>query len=162
MAADFDELFVEQYPKLVALGVSVSGDHEVARELAQESMIRAHHRWEEVRRYDVPAAWLRRVMSNLLIDHHRSRTAERSALERLGSASATTESVRSTPWVELMAPLTPRQRLVATLYYADDLAVGEIADALDVSTGTVKSTLAKARRRLQSHQPIIEQRGAST
>ena len=38
-----------------------------------------------------------------------------------------------------------------TLYYADDRSVDEIADLLDVSAGTVKTTLFKARRSLARH-----------
>jgi RNA polymerase sigma-70 factor, ECF subfamily len=153
--ADFDALFVEEYPKLVALGVSMTGDREVARELAQETMIRAHARWADLEQYDEPRAWLRRVMSNLLIDHHRLATSERSALERLGSGSASSEDSPGIPsrWAELVSPLTVRQRLVATLYYAEDLSVAEIARILDLSPGSVKSTLSKARHRLRRHHP---------
>ena len=153
--ADFDALFVEEYPKLVALGVSMSGDREVARELAQETMIRAHARWAQLQEYDEPRAWLRRVMSNLLIDHHRSVASERSALDRLGFGPASSEDRPAARllWVELVRPLTARQRLVATLFYAEDLSVADIARILEVSPGNVKSTLSKARRRLRRHQP---------
>jgi RNA polymerase sigma-70 factor (ECF subfamily) len=149
----FDEVFVEEYPKLVALGASMSGDREIARELAQETMLRAHQRWDEVAGYDVPGAWLRRVMSNLLIDHHRSVTSERRAIERL-AAAAPVEGIETSPddWGHLMAALTPQQRLMATLYYADDLSVEEIADTVGISIGGVKSTLSKVRRRLRRHR----------
>lgn len=153
VTAGFEELFFDEYPKLVALGVSMSADHEVARELAQETMIRAHHRWDELEMYDEPRAWLRRVVSNLLIDHHRSRRAEGSAIKRLeGTPPVVGEAFPPpSPWAELVAPLTPQQRIVATLYYADDLSVGEVARTLDVSPGTVKSTLSKVRRRLRQN-----------
>jgi len=147
----FEELFLDEYPKLVALGVLLSLDREIARELAQETMVRAYHRWDELENYDDPRAWLRRVMSNLLIDHHRSRKAERSALRRFsGSITSSGDGqIKSSEWAELVAPLTPQQRIVATFYYADDLSVNEIARTLDISTGTVKSTLSKVRRRLR-------------
>lgn len=38
--------------------------------------MRAHARWDDLSTYAQPGAWLRRVMSNLLIDHHRSAEAE--------------------------------------------------------------------------------------
>lgn len=147
----FEELFLDEYSKLVALGVSMSLDREVARDIAQETMIRAHHRWDEIETYDEPRAWLRRVMTNLLIDHHRSRTAERVALRKVGGSTSAESDGDSNPseWAELIAPLSPQQRIIATLYYADDLSVNEIARTLDISTGTVKSTLSKARRRLR-------------
>lgn len=149
---EFDRLFREEYPKLVALGISVTGDREVARELAQEAMLRAHSNWAMLEGYENPPAWLRRVMSNLLIDHHRSRGTERSALERLAPAvgEAPTTAPPERAWAELIAPLTPLQRVVATLFYAEDRSVLEIATELDLSPGTVKSTLSKIRRRLRT------------
>jgi RNA polymerase sigma-70 factor, ECF subfamily len=146
---EFDRVFREEYPKLVALGISVTGDREVARELAQETMLRAHSKWSVLEGYENPPAWLRRVMSNLLIDHHRSRGTERVALERLRPAVAEAPGPPETAWAELIAPLTPLQRVVATLFYAEDRSVLEIAAELDLSPGTVKSTLSKIRRRLR-------------
>lgn len=148
--SDFDTCFREQFPKLVALGVAMSGSREIARELAQETMLRAHRRWDEVGSYDAPAAWLRRVMSNLLIDHHRTRAAERSAVDRLGHADDTVvrDPEPSTDWAVLIEPLPPSQRAIVTLYYGEDRSVAEIAEILEIAEGTVKSGLAKARSRL--------------
>jgi RNA polymerase sigma-70 factor, ECF subfamily len=155
VAVSFEALFVGEYPKLVALGLAACGDREVARDLAQETMIRAHARWDEVAGYDSPAGWLRRVMSNLLIDHHRSATAGRAALGRLATSASSTvrEPVSpATRWAELVAVLTSQQRIVATLYYAEDRSVDEIARILGISPGAVKSTLSKARDRLRRHE----------
>ena len=81
----FEACFREHFSRLVALGVAMSGSREVARDLAQETMVRALAHWDEIRYYDVPWAWLRRVMTNLLIDHHRARRAEGAAVVRLGT-----------------------------------------------------------------------------
>jgi RNA polymerase sigma factor (sigma-70 family) len=50
----------------------------------------------------------------------------------------------------LIAALPKRQREVIGLYYFVDLPVQQVADLLGVSSGTVKSTLADARKRLHS------------
>jgi RNA polymerase sigma factor (sigma-70 family) len=153
----FDECFRLHYPRLVALGVAMSGSAEVARELAQETMIRAHARWDELQTYERPEAWLRRVMSNLLIDHHRSRAAERAAFTRLQARPiAYAPGEHDVPeWHTLIASLPARQRMIVTLYYAEDLPIDEIATMLDVANGTVKSALAKARDRL--HRTLTEE-----
>lgn len=147
---DFETCFREQYPKLVALGVAMGGNREVARELAQETMLRAHDRWEQVGEYEAPVAWLRRVMTNLLIDHLRSRSVERSAVDRLRARPPRSpgEPDVGPEWSQLVAPLPPSQRAIVTLYYGEDRSVDEIADILDIAVGTVKSGLAKARARL--------------
>lgn len=149
-ASDFETCFREQYPKLVALGVAMCGDREVARELAQETMLRAHDRWEQVGEYEAPVAWLRRVMTNLVIDHLRTTSVERSAVDRFGARPERRagEPDVGPEWSRLIAPLSPAQRAIVTLYYGEDRSVEEIAEILEIAVGTVKSALAKARARL--------------
>jgi RNA polymerase sigma-70 factor (ECF subfamily) len=152
VSTDYETMFREQFPRLVSLGVVMTGRRDIAHELAQETLLRAHRRWDEVSRYDAPAAWCRRVMANLVIDHQRSAASERRAVERLGAApTRDVDGPALAEWSRLVAGLPERQRAVVTLYYADDRSVDEIADLLDVSAGTVKTTLFKARRSLARH-----------
>ena len=151
---DFEMVFRDVFPRLVSLGTLKTGRVDVARDLAQETMLRAHARWGELAAYDSPAAWCHTVMSNLLVDHHRSAASERRAVDRLsgrpdpGDISATPALDR---WNELVAPLPDRQRAIVTLYYADDLSVGQIATLLGMTRGAVKAALFKARRTLRRH-----------
>ena len=143
-------MFRAQFPRLVSLGVAMSGRRDVAHELAQETMLRAHRHWNELSTYKVSGAWLRRVMVNLLIDHHRSRTAERAAVERLAAhGERLVEAPSVDRWLELTSTLPPQQRAIVSLYYADDQSVEAIADALAISIGAVKKSLFKARQTLQ-------------
>lgn len=154
---DYDELFRTAYPRLVAMGLAMSTSRHVSQELAQETMLRAYRHRDQLSTYDAPIAWCRRVMGNLLIDQHRNRTAEATAVERLHVRSETQAAAVSDPaavtasakWSELTASLSPQQRAVATLYYADDQSVADVAAALDIATGTVKSALSKARANLR-------------
>jgi len=65
---DYDEFFAETRPKLVGLGLALTGDLQIAQELAQEALIRAWVHWRRIRSYDQPAAWARRVVRNLAAD----------------------------------------------------------------------------------------------
>src|SRR5690606_34429533 len=91
-----------------------------------------------------------RVMTNLLIDHLRSASVERSAVDRLRARPGPPagEPDIGPEWSQLVAPLPPAQRAIVTLYYGEDRSIEEIADILDIAVGTVKSGLAKARTRL--------------
>jgi RNA polymerase sigma-70 factor, ECF subfamily len=149
----FDECFREHYSRLVALGASMSGSVEVGRDLAQETLLRASQRWDEVAGLEQPGAWLRRVMVNLLIDHHRSGSAERAALKRLNARArevrvADPADVDDAAWCALLAALPARRRLIVELYYGDDRSIAEIAALVGISVGAVKSALGKARARL--------------
>lgn len=143
----FDECFREHYARLVALGVSMTGDRELGRDLAQETFLRLHRRWGDVGSYDNIGAWLSRVISNLAIDHHRTSATRQRTIERIATLPATPPAPAGDgdSWSELLETLPPRQRVIVTLYYADDRSVADIATALDVSPNTVKSALAKAR-----------------
>lgn len=154
---EYDELFRSAYPRLVAMGLAMSTSRHVSQELAQETLLRAHHHRDELADYDAPIAWCRRVMGNLLIDHHRSRASEAAAVERLGHGAVTRSDPTPDPanvaasarWDDLTRSLTPQQRVVATLYYAEDHSVADVAEMLDLATGTVKSALSKARANLR-------------
>ena len=49
----------------------------------------------------------------------------------------------------VLGTLTTRMRLAVDAYYFADLSVAQTAEIMDVSEGTVKSTLADARLRLR-------------
>ncbi len=148
----FEELFRDQYPHLVAFGVSMTGSVEVSRDLAQETMARAHQRWATVTESDVPEAWLHRVMKNLLVDHLRRRHVESNALTRLASRpESASASHGDSRLADLLSVLPERQRLVAALVYGADLSIDDVARALGVAPGTVKATLWQARRSIRRH-----------
>jgi len=148
------------YPRLVAVGVAMLGDVEVARDLAQETMARGHRNWLVVSAADSSEAWLRRVMINLVIDHLRRRRVEARALERVAAAGSASEirHADDVPMAEMLAVLSERQRAVVTLYYVDDLPIAAIAKVLGIAPGTVKALMWKSRRTLMRHFAQEERR----
>lgn len=155
--SEFDEFFRDAYPRLVAFGLAMSTPLHVAQELAQETMLRANGHRDRLSEFDMPYGWCRRVMSNLLIDQHRTRTAEQTAIDRLarspvtnriGGTSDSDPTESDDAWAAMVAPLTWQQRCIATLYYGEDRSVADIADDLGLSTGSVKTTLARIRRKV--------------
>jgi RNA polymerase sigma-70 factor (ECF subfamily) len=151
---EYDDFFRDAYPKLVGLGMAMSTPRQVAQDLAQETLIRAYEHRERLAELDAPYGWCRRVMSNLLIDQHRRWTAERRAVGRLANQLVVASDAESVvvdldgAWAHMVEPLSKRQRCVATLYYADDRSVADIADDLGWSVGSVKTTLARIRRKI--------------
>lgn len=153
---DFDKLFRAEFTRLVAVAVGITGSLEVARDLAQETMLRAHAGWATVALVDSPQAWLRRVLTNLAIDHLRRRDVERSALDRLSRRPPPVAAPDDpASLAEMLRGLPDRQRLVVVLHYVDDLSVDEIARVLGVASGTVKTLLWKARQTI--HRRVGEE-----
>ena len=151
MDRGFEAAFRLQFPRLLALGLATGLSREDAADLAQETMARLHARWEEVSQMQAPEGWTRRVMVNLVIDHHRRHKVEQSALGRLAARPVVERSSPAGGEVDLgglLAVLPPRQRAVVAMYYLEDVSLSEIADALGIATGTVKASLFKARQSL--------------
>jgi len=135
---------------MLGFALALSGDHHLARDVTQETFLRAYRQWSQLSTLDAPRAWLRRVAVNLVIDDHRRRVRERAALERHGAGPSTVtfSDPAATAWWDAVRRLPGRQRAVVALYYFDDLSVAEVARVLEFAEGTVKSSLAHARKAL--------------
>jgi RNA polymerase sigma-70 factor (ECF subfamily) len=154
-------MFHGYYGSLVRSLTVVAGDQQTAEDAVQEAFAQAHLRWSKISKYEDPVAWVRRVAINRLFNVHRGRRRRSRALSRLGTlrGGATDEATRVSDQVDVVAALrqlTQRQRLAVALYYIEDLAVGEVAVALGMSEGTVKSHLHRAREVLRKTIEVPE------
>jgi RNA polymerase sigma-70 factor (ECF subfamily) len=145
----FETFFRREHPRLLTLAVALVGDREVARELVQEALLRAFGSWPTVSQLERPGGWTRRVLVNLCHDVHRRRGREQRALERSVVDATMEASEAYSPDFWDAVRLLPRlQRSVVALYYVDDLSVAEVASVLNISTGSVKTSLSRARTNL--------------
>ncbi|MFK8023966.1 MAG: RNA polymerase sigma factor [Ilumatobacter sp.] len=145
---DFDSLFRTHQPRLVNSLTLMCGDRETAADAVQDAFIRAHRKWRKVGRYEDPIGWVRRVAINRLRDEHRRSVRKRSAVNRLSGMAERASMEPTLPDDGLaaqLADLPPQQRRCLVLHYVEDLSVADIATTLDISVGTVKSTLSDAR-----------------
>jgi len=139
---DFDEFFAETHPSLVGLGLALTGDLQVAQELAQEALTRAWVHWRRIRSYDQPSAWARRVVRNLAAD--RAKHLRRAPLlAPLANVPAPTPDRLALTAALSVLPRQQREALV--LHDGIGLSVAEVAEELGVPEGTVRSWLSRAR-----------------
>ena len=142
-------MFRREHPRLVALGLALTGNRATACDLAQETLARAYRTWDRVQAYEQPGAWLRRVLINLAVDMRRKECQERVALARLGpQVIEEFDEAGGGEWWAAVRALPVRERLAITLYYVEDYSVGEIAAVMEIAGGTVRATLAQARKKL--------------
>jgi RNA polymerase sigma factor (sigma-70 family) len=157
----FDALFVDEYPRMVALAAAVSGSRLFAEDLAQEAMWRLDRNWRRVAGMDAPGAWVRRVTINLALSHRRRVATEIKAKLRLGGPEPTLPPALedNEPVWAAVATLPGKQRAAIALHYLEDRPVDEIADILDISPSTARVHLHRGREalrdRLSDFDPAI-------
>ena len=62
--AEFSDFMHGRWVQLVRLGYGLTGDRQLAEDLAQTAFARAYASWGRVRRADNPDAYLRRIVVN--------------------------------------------------------------------------------------------------
>src|SRR5262249_11368561 len=136
-------LFDREYRPLLRLAALLA-DRDGAEDVVQEAFARLHREWHRIRDVDAAAAWLRSTVLNIARSGlRRWRTAAALRLVPVGdavsaeAAALLTDDRRAV--LSALAGLPRRQREVLVLRYYADCSEAEIAAALDVSTGSVKS-----------------------
>lgn len=152
-ADEFELCFLANRDDVIRLLTVTTGNRERAVDATQEAFIRAHARWDVVRTYDSPGAWVRRIAINVSNDEFKSeqRRHKRERTVHAASSPSPADAVVGDAFAKaLLERLPRRQREAAALYYVDDRTISEIASILDTSEGAVKSNLAGARDRLRT------------
>jgi len=136
-----------EYPRLVAAVALVSGSRASAEDAVQEALVRAWERSEKGSEIESLRAWVATVALNhsrsglrrLLVEH---RVRERPA----PAADAFDATDRSVDVARALERLPRRQREAVVLRYYLRFDTKEIAEAMGVHDGTVKSNLAVRAR----------------
>lgn len=146
-------LFDAAHQRLYRLGCRMTSDPDEARDLVQETFLRAATRPESLPLTDKAAeAWLVRVLVNLCKDGYRKADVRTRLAHhlRVDEASGDPESpvVARDLARTLLAALPPHRRAVVTLHELEGLSVSEIAGLLRLTQVTVRWHLAVGRREM--------------
>jgi RNA polymerase sigma-70 factor (ECF subfamily) len=147
-------LFDTQHQRIYRLARRLSRDPEEARDLLQETFLRAARRWHALPEDDRAAeAWLVRTTVNLCHDLGRRRFVrerDRHKLERPARPPDPEDRAVARASLEAaLARLPPRRRAVVVLTELDQLPRREVARLLGLRQATVRWHLATARRELR-------------
>jgi RNA polymerase sigma-70 factor (ECF subfamily) len=153
LAASFDEFFARELAGLEAIAFGLTGRRALAEELAQEAMLVVYRRWHHVAGYDDPAAFARRVVSNMSVSAYRRLLAEARAINRIRrrreQGFECLGERDSALWAAVRA-LPARQAQALALRYVADLDTAGIAATLGCSEGNARVVLHRARQTLAS------------
>lgn len=141
--------------------LAITGDTEVAADLLHDTFLRLYrfgHRIDPSRPIE---PWLYRMTTNMAYTWVKRRgrwlQALREMAEKVARESQTSPAQqveRNEAWSEVRKALmriSPEKRVVVVLYYLNDLSINEIAEILELPTGTVKSRLHYGRQALREH-----------
>jgi RNA polymerase sigma-70 factor (sigma-E family) len=142
-AADFEELFQREYEPMVRVAFLLLGSRADAEDVTQDAFARIELRWARI---DNPGGYLRRCVVNGANDLLRRRRLEQRF--RLMRHSGTSE-LEANEMSDALAALPLKRRAAIVLRYYADLREREIAEALGVRPGTVKSMLHRALAQLR-------------
>lgn len=145
----FDDFYRDQLPGVVRALTLAFADRAVAEDAAQVAFEKALRRWRTVRTMDRPGTWVYVVAvrhGQRQIERDRRRPAFDAAPPDPGPEPVV---VSEHTVVGLLEQLAPRQRAVVVLRHLAGLPLADIATALGMAEGTVKSTLHASYARLR-------------
>jgi RNA polymerase sigma-70 factor (sigma-E family) len=141
-----EQLYAAHWRGLVRLSVLLVRDQGVAEEVTQDAFVAVHARWSRLRDPDKALAYLRQTVVNrsrsalrhrAVVQRHADRRT--APLVEAGADQAALVGDRRAAVLDAMRELPQRQREVLALRYYLDLSEAEIAEALGISRGAVKS-----------------------
>lgn len=144
--AGIEAVYRERYPDFVRVCRAILGEREAARDAVQDGFARALRNRAAYTGRGSLDGWLWHIVVNAARDRRRIRPATPPA-----APSDPDPAPDGDPDVRaLVARLPERQRLVLFLRYYADLDYAGIAEALDISPGTVGATLHSAHAALRA------------
>lgn len=153
-AEAFERLAVRWYPRLARHARRLTGDTEGAREVVQESWVAIARGLGRLHDAAAFPAWALRIVTRRAAEWvaHRQHARAHHAVVELASEVAAPQTGRADDLARVrdaLRLLDREPRLLLAMLYVDGLSVAEIAAALEIPAGTVKSRLYHARARLR-------------
>jgi RNA polymerase sigma-70 factor, ECF subfamily len=150
--AAFETIFREAEPDIYRWLLRMVRDPAIAEDLVIETFWRVYRSRATFDWTQSFQAWARRIATNVARDHLRRRPREMGLPQSLSTPPQPDPAVSqdiARKVRQAIAALPPRHRIVVVLALVDEVPYSEIADALGLPVGTVKSRVFHAVRRLR-------------
>ena len=155
--AEFTEYLAARQPTLLRTAYLLTGDKHQAEDVLQTSLAKLYLAWDKVHDRGAVDAYVRRIMVNENNSLWRRAWKKREfATEVIPESSPHHDRYDEGPndqlW-EVVQTLPPKARSVVVLRYYEQMSEAEVADALGISIGTVKSQCSRALAALRQRVP---------
>ena len=137
VATGFDDLYRAEYRPMVRLARGLVDTSERAEEIVQDAFAKVFERWS---RLDEPGGYLRTAVVN----GARSELRKREVRRRVGlTRRASPPLIEQDYLIDALEALPPNQKTALVLRFYGDMSEKEIAEAMGVRPGTVKSATSR-------------------
>ena len=149
-----EELYRRFSPRMYAVCLRYAGNAEEAEDILQEGFIKIFKKLDSFRSEGSFEGWVRRIFVNTAIEHFRRKRylmpvteKEENTIE--GKYTSVLDELAEKDILALVQELSPGYRTVFNMYVVEGYTHKEIADILNISEGTSKSQLSRAKVILQ-------------
>ena len=158
--ASFDESFASLFAAAHRVACRILGwDRQAAEDIAAEAMARAYSHWPRIAAAPYRDAWVVRVATNLALNEAKRRPRAMAAPADVSVEDLTASRLAL---VDALLALPRRQRDVVVLRHLSGLSEVEVAQALKIGRGTVKTHLRRGMAALRGRLSDPEEPGVVT
>lgn len=154
------ELYRATYSNMLSLCMRYASNTDEAKDMLQDGFLKIFDNFKNYKNTGSVESWMAKVLVNNIIDCLRkknklfvstSETIITSSVDDKDENDAMThlKTLNAEKIISLIQALTPVYRTTFNLYVIEDYTHKEIAKMLNISEGTSKSNLAKAKRNLK-------------
>lgn len=150
----FRRMFDEHHADLSRLAYLLTGEADVADDLAADAFVEVWRHWDRVQAADSPLAYCRGIVANLARQWIKKRGKERLGLLGLGLVRRGGGEPDLPAVLDVRAALRrlpQRRRECVVLRYAFDVPEREVAEILGISVGAVKSHTSRGAAQLSEY-----------
>ena len=153
---DQELLYRRHAAKLYAVCLQYSGNDEEARDILQEGFIKIFENLPHFKHEGSFEGWMRRITVNIALEKFRSKhnLYRVDDIDMIPESDATTDNddyagLETNDLLGIIRELPPKYRVVFNLYAIEGYSHKEISAMVNISEGTSKSNLSRARVILQ-------------
>jgi RNA polymerase sigma factor (sigma-70 family) len=160
-AIEFNQMLVSNAEFLRPFAITLTKDHEQAKDLFQETLYKALANSEKYRVGTNIKAWLYTIMRNIFINNYRRKSKQQTIFDatpndyliNLNQGAVANEAITNINLKEIQSAIFQLPDIFRNpfLLYYDGFKYNEIADMLGEPLGTIKSRIHFARKLLKEH-----------
>lgn len=163
------EVFSKLYRRLLGVCLRYADDQDEAKDILQNGFIKVFKSIENYKGDGSFEGWIKRIVINTAIDNYRRKkvkpmVVDSDLTDRLGDDmedeledETVYQQIPVKAVLEAVQKLSPAYQMVFNLYVLEGYNHNEIAEMLEISVGTSKSNLSKARQNLRRIlKPLVD------